>query len=549
MTAYRYLLAAGMLGLAAPLAAQAPADPPRAQSDEVRAHVEFLADDLLEGRRSGTRGYDLAALYVASRYRAMGLEPGAPDGRWFQDVPFVRAAPGETVLTGYRGDEPVALGPDRAALRPSPAGEAIALDAPLVLAGRGISEPLLGVDDYAGLDVAGKIVVVLPGTVPGQAGDINAHVGSIKAEVAAAKGARGILYVLAAPAPRASRFLDYMRGNEVVDFIGPDGRPSGLPGALEFEGYVTLEAASALFGLDLAPVARAAAAGGEIAIPHAPEARLTVDHRSVHEHFTSPNVIARLPGSDPQLAGETVMMTAHLDHVGINPEARGEDKIFNGALDNAAGIATMLEAARLFTLGEAAPRRSVTFIALAAEEMGLLGAGYYAAQPTVPLDDIAAVVNLDMPVPLYDFTDVVAFGAAYNSVAEKVADAGASLGISVSPDPMPEQNIFVRSDHYEFAKKGVPAILLFTGYANGGEDEWNAFFAERYHKPGDDLSQPLDWRALARYADLNYRIARTIADEPDAPRWYEGTYFGDRFDPGGERAARPAALDSAPASH
>nr|WP_279614783.1 M28 family peptidase [Sphingomicrobium astaxanthinifaciens] len=340
-----------------------------------------------------------------------------------------------------------------------------------------------------------------------------------------------------------------MRGNEVVDFIGPDGRPSGLPGALEFEGYVTLEAASALFGLDLAPVARAAAAGGEIAIPHAPEARLTVDHRSVHEHFTSPNVIARLPGSDPQLAGETVMMTAHLDHVGINPEARGEDKIFNGALDNAAGIATMLEAARLFTLGEAAPRRSVTFIALAAEEMGLLGAGYYAAQPTVPLDDIAAVVNLDMPVPLYDFTDVVAFGAAYNSVAEKVADAGASLGISVSPDPMPEQNIFVRSDHYEFAKKGVPAILLFTGYANGGEDEWNAFFAERYHKPGDDLSQPLDWRALARYADLNYRIARTIADEPDAPRWYEGTYFGDRFDPGGERAARPAALDSAPASH
>nr|WP_280638972.1 M20/M25/M40 family metallo-hydrolase [Sphingomicrobium aestuariivivum] len=367
---------------------------------------------------------------------------------------------------------------------------------------------------------------------------------SAKAKTAAANGAVGFFEISRADDARARNFIGYLRKNPKVDWIAPDGSPGSLPGALQLSGILTKAGAEAVLGTDLTDHVEAARNGGAVAAV-ATDASLAASVSSAHEAFTSPNVIARLPGSDPELADEHVIMSAHLDHVGVKPETRGEDKIFNGALDNAAGIATMLEAARLFTLADKAPPRSVTFIALSAEEMGLLGAYYYAAHPTVPTDRIVANVNLDMPVPLYDFTDVVAFGAQYNSVAEKVADAGASLGITVSSDPMPEQNIFVRSDHYAFAQEGVPAILLFTGYANGGEEQWGAFFAERYHQAGDDLSQPLQWDALAKYADLNYRIAETIAADEERPLWYAGTFFGDRFAPGDARATRPAALDSA----
>ena len=532
------------LALSPGLAAQ---ELPRAQSDDVRAHVEFLADDLLEGRQSGTRGYDLAALYVASRFEAMGLEPGGTDGSWYQDVPFVRALPGTTQASVEVGGETVALDDSGFALVPSVASETIDVDAELVLVGRGLSEPLLGVDDYAGIDMTDKIAVVLPGTPAGLPGDVNAHVASTKVAAAAAAGAVGIITVMGVDGERAGGFLNYMRTHEKVDVVGPDGRP-GKMGGLQFQAYVTPSMASRMLGVDLGAVVMPYAMGQTVDLPQPADARLRLTATSTHETFTAPNVIARLEGGDAALRDEHVMLTAHLDHVGVQEDAPGEDKIFNGALDNAAGIATMLEAARLFTEDSQAPARSVTFIALAAEEMGLLGAAYYADNPTVPIEEIVGVVNLDMPVPLYDFNDVVAFGASYNSVAEKVAAAGSDLGISVSPDPMPEQNIFVRSDHYEFAKKGVPAILLFTGYGNGGEAVWEDFFANRYHKAGDDLSQPFDWSALAKYADLNYRIARTIADDAERPMWYDGTYFGNRFAPGARRAAAPAGLDSAGAS-
>ena len=284
---------------------------------------------------------------------------------------------------------------------------------------------------------------------------------------------------------------------------------------------------------------RAAAKGGAGQPGFPLRAKLTLAADSTWTDFTSPEVVARLPGADPVRRAEHVVLMAHLDHLGIKPDAKpGEDSIYNGALDNAAGVATMLEAAREFVASGQPPARSLLFIANTGEEKGLLGADYLAVHPPVPASAIVSVVDLDMPLPLYDFTDVTAYGANHSTIARTVAEAGAALGITVAPDPMPQESIFVRSDHYSFVKRGIPAILLMTGYANGGEAAWKHFMARVYHTPADDLSQPIEWRALAKYSLLNYRIARALADAPDRPRWYPGDYFANRFAPGEKRAAR-----------
>ena len=528
-------LGAATLLAASPALAQDMGTDRHADPDAVRAHVEFLADDLLEGRDAGSRGYDMAALYVASRFRAMGLEPGGENGSWYQQVPFVRA--NGTAQSASLGGRDVS---SMVALTGNPGETELALEAPLVFVGNGLDEPLLGYDDYKGVDARGKIVVMFSGIPEGQPSDISAHLGSSKIASAAANGAVGVLTIAGQPGDRGKRILDFWRGRDVIDWVGADGRPGTLPGSVRFSGSISQEMARDLLGVEakgLASMQAQAVAGKRLSRDL--KTRLAVSLASTHETFTSANVIARLPGSDPKLAEENVFMTAHLDHVGVNERAPGTDKIFNGALDNAAGVSTMLEAARLFTEGDKAPARTVTFIALTGEEKGLRGAGYYAANPTVPLEDIAAVVNLDMPAPLYAFSDVVAFGADYNSVAEKVAAAGKAMGVTVSPDPMPEQGIFVRSDHYRFAEKGIPAILLFTGTEGEGERLFGDFFANHYHKASDDLNLPIMWDQLARYADLNYRIAWTIATDAERPRWYADTYFGDRFAPGAQRAPRP----------
>jgi Zn-dependent M28 family amino/carboxypeptidase len=231
----------------------------------------------------------------------------------------------------------------------------------------------------------------------------------------------------------------------------------------------------------------------------------------------------------------------HLDHLGTRSNAKpGEDAIYNGALDNAAGVATMIEAARAFADSGGRPRRSVMFVANTGEEKGLLGASYFASNPTVPAGGIVAAVDLDMPLLLYRFTDVIAFGAGHSQVAETVRRAAAEMGVALSPDPMPEENIFVRSDHYEFVKEGVPAIMLATGFANGGAEKWHAFLRGAYHHPNDDMSQPIDWASGARFARLNYLISRELADSDRRPLWYKGDFFGDLFAPSQPKSAKPA---------
>lgn len=522
--------------LATATAAQAPAG--SSSEDRVRAHVEFLADDLLEGRATGERGYDIGAAYVASRFRALGLKPGGENGSWYQQVPFRRATEARPTTAG------LIVGGKRIPLRsgtdivvpPSLTERERRIESDLVFVGYGISDPALGIDDFAGLDVRGKTVVALREVPDGTPSEVAAHLGSTRAHAAAARGAIGYIAIR----PQSGRGGAGRPGQAAVDWIDSDGRAGTAPAGLRFTASLSEETARRLFeGAPLSLRQVRAQAGRKGPRGFALKPRLAIEAASAWHDFKSPEIVGLLPGSDPALRQEHVVLMGHLDHIGINRNAKpGEDAIFNGALDNAAGVATMLEAAELFVRSGRPPRRSVLFIANTGEELGLLGADYYAKNPTVPIRSIVAAVDLDMPVPLYDFTDVVAFGADHSTVARTVEQAARSMGVKVSPDPMPEQAIFTRSDHYRFVQQGVPAILLFTGYGNGGKAKWDHFFENIYHRPSDDLSQPINWRAAARYADLNYRIARGLADADSRPLWYQGDYFGDAFAPGQPRAAR-----------
>jgi Zn-dependent M28 family amino/carboxypeptidase len=225
------------------------------------------------------------------------------------------------------------------------------------------------------------------------------------------------------------------------------------------------------------------------------------------------------------LKNEYVVLSGHLDHIGITPPVNG-DSINNGALDNASGVATTLEVARLFR-GHP-PRRSVLFLIDTAEEKGLIGAEYFAHNPTVPLSAITADVDLDMPILTYDFTDVTAYGADRSSIGPSVRRAAATMDVKLSPDPEPDEGIFTRSDHYRFVEQGVPAVFLATGFANGGEAATKFFMKNNYHKPSDDLSQPIRYDVGAKFARLNYAITRELADGA-RPSWNTGDFFAGKF--------------------
>ena len=527
---------AAVAALTLPFAALAqPA--PEFTPERFRAHVAFLADDLLEGRDAGTRGYDLAALYVATRFEALGLKPAA-DGGWYQQVPLVEYrmddAPAALTIAGTRFEH----GKD-VILGATPSEEALKLEAPVVFAGWGISAPAAGIDDYEGLDVRGKIVAVINGTPEGLPSDVAAHIMSNKRLMAEKHGAVGILTLRGTaeaerrPFERIARYADA----PALTWVGKDGIPFSPAPRVRLRATLDTPAAEALFAgaeRSLASVLAEAAKGGKPkGFALAP--RVKVEQKSRIERMTSPNVLGLLPGSDPALADEPVLLMAHLDHVGT--EGDGPDRIHNGAMDNATGIATLLEVARAMAESGQRPKRPILFAAVTAEEDGLLGAQYLAKNP-VTASQIAAVVNLDMPVLLYDFQDVIAFGAEHSTMGAAVERAGKGMGVALAADPLPQEGLFTRSDHYRFVQEGVPAVFLMTGFSNGGEKQFTGFLSTHYHRPSDDLRLPIDWNAAAKFARINYEIAREIADARQAPRWYADSFFGRSLAPKAEKAQR-----------
>ncbi|RYF98001.1 MAG: M20/M25/M40 family metallo-hydrolase, partial [Caulobacteraceae bacterium] len=390
-----------------------------------------------------------------------------------------------------------------------------------------------------------KFVVTLIGTPKGMTPDqIKAAGGSDKPKTAGKNGALGVLYLITPenlkgtfPWAQAMGFFARPQTN----WLSPTGAPGGEDPGIQIGAYVNPTAGAALFeGAPMTADQVFAASTQPGAIKgFALKQKVTTERTSKVKTISSPNVIGLLPGSDPKLAAEYVVLSAHLDHDGVDPKLTG-DQIYNGAMDNASGVATMLEAARAFKQSGKPPKRSILFVALTAEEDGLLGSDYLAHYPVTGTGKVVADVNLDMPILLYDFQDVVAFGAEHSTMGPIVEAAAARMGVTLSPDPMPQEQLFLRSDHYSFVKAGVPSVFLVTGFKNGGEKAFKDFLATNYHKVSDQISQPFNWEAGAKFARLNYLIAREIADGAEAPRWYEGNTYGDRYAKDAPKAKRPA---------
>ena len=477
----------------------------------IEAHIDFLADDLLRGRQPGTPGYRIAAAYVESQFRQLGLRPAGEGGGYYQEVPLRRSwLQRGTAELRYEGPEGAQdfVWVEQFFMRPSQSHTRSDLAAELVFVGYGIDAPPLDYSDYAEIDVRGKVVVMLAGQPHDFPSEEGAHFasGREKARAAVAHGAVGMITI---HTPRRDQRFSWERvpnlvGTPAMGWLDAGGEVFASPSQLEAVAALHHEAAAALFGQSRMPLADLLArdGAGEPLPPFPLEGIIRMAQVSRHETISSPNVVAVLPGGDPLLSGEFIIYTAHLDHLGELAGEDHEDPVNNGALDNASGIAVMLETARLLSKGPA-PRRSVLFLAVTAEEKGLVGSEYFAHHPTVKPESMAGVINLDMPLLLYDFGDVIAFGAGHSTLAAAVQQAADEAGVAQTPDPFPEQNLFVRSDHYRFVQQGVPAIFLVTGMTSrdGKVDTrpiFEGFLKEHYHKPSDDLKLPIDYAAAAR---------------------------------------------------
>jgi hypothetical protein len=534
----RFFLAAAAL-LAAPLAQAQTAAAPAAQlppeQAALKAHVQFLASDALRGREAGTRDYDVAAEYVASEMLRLGLEPGA-NGSWFQPFKLIGYKPAEKAkwsLVRGSAEIPLQFGIDFVNT-PAPATPDFKAEGGIVFAGYGIVYPEGKRDDFKGLDVKGKIVAILAGVPKGLPNALEAHFSDDeqKALIAQKKGAVAVI-VLETLAQREqfpfetfASFYDYERNG----WARPDGTAFATAAGAPTVGYIGAAGAEKLFQgsrIKWADVLAAQRKAGKI--PTGPLlGTLKVASKTRIVTQSTRSVVGLIPGSDPSLKNEYVVLSAHLDHVGIGDPVNG-DRIYNGAMDNAIGVSTMLEVARKFIASGEKPKRSMLFVALAAEEKGLIGSDYFAHYPPVPKDKLVADVNMDMPILTYKLEDLVALGGERSSLGPVIEAAAAAEGLKIVPDPAPEEMFFVRSDHYSFVKSGIPAVSLDTGPGGEGAAAQKKFLAENYHKPSDQIDLPFDWDSAAKYMRVNYAVARALTDAPDRPRWNKDDFFGVQF--------------------
>ena len=506
----------------------------------LEAHVRYLADDKLRGRLPGTPGYQLAVDYVTKQLRDNGIAPAGEHGAYTQRVRLRRAfvEPGATLRLLPASGAAETLGPGQeAALYPNPGQANVRLEAaPLVFVGYGISAPELKYDDYAGQNVKGKVVVVLRQPARQFGDNERQYFADVRTilETAARHGAAGVLLA----APRAEAHLpDLSKG--LVSALGPDGRVaisrSYAPGSAQLVASISAAALQRLFAgaaQDTAQVMSTLRAGkpASQALP----ARVSAQYRSRYQDVDSYNVVGKLEGSDPLLRDTYVVHSAHLDHLGVGAPVAG-DSIFNGAHDNATGVASVLEISRMYAKLRPRPRRSVLFVLVTGEEMGLLGSAYFARFPTVPAVALVADVNTDMPTIIAPLLSVVPLGADHSSLLKPVQVAARYLKLAIEPDPEPTQHRFIRSDQYSFVVRGVPALHL--KYGNRTADGQNnlaetvqQWRARTYHQPQDNyVGGTFDWAAGVKYAQLNFLIGYLIAQNPALPTWNKGDFFGARF--------------------
>jgi Zn-dependent M28 family amino/carboxypeptidase len=507
---------------------------PLVEQSRLEADVRFLASDLLEGREAGTRGYDISASFVAERFRALGLKPAPGQENYYQQVPLQNIKPtlkfgGHMTLSGPDAPKTFEGGVDYVG-RASGAGTEIDIEAPVVFVGYGLVSEKYQRDDYAGLDVDGKIVAYIIGAPKFLDSEERAYYSNQRSRVASERGAIGTISLYSEGFERRLSFAKVVKGTEhrsESHWTDAEGRAHNDSPNIQAGAILGLDGASKLFGDRWEGIAAAAESeSGEMeSFELNLSARIKVNAK--HSESRSANVVGYLEGSDPLLKHEYVVISGHMDHEGIQEtDEEGDDEIYNGAMDNATGVSSVLELARIMSKNP--PRRSMLFIALTAEEKGLLGSDYFANNPLVPIEDIAANVNLDMPVLTYEFTDVVVYGAERSTLFPVVQEAARRAGVSLSPDPVPEQGIFTRSDHYSFVQQGVPAVYLDTGFANGGEEAVLDFLQNHYHEVSDETEKVV-FRQLRRFTEVNLLIAEGVANMDSRPVWKRGDFFGKVF--------------------
>jgi Zn-dependent M28 family amino/carboxypeptidase len=509
-------------------------------------HVQVLAADDMEGRETGSAGLRKAEAYIVDQLTRNGLQPAGSNG-FYQPVRFVQRDIDESrssaALLRDGKPEPLSLGEDayfstRVDLAPEE------LMAPLVFAGYALQVPEKGFDDFSGLDLKGKIAVFLTGSPEEIPGPLAAHYQTTveRAKALRAAGAIGIINI---PNPASMDIpwarMSLNRAHPSMDLAGPEfDETAGLRMAMTFNP----ERAEKLFAGSGHTFAEIVALGKDrkplprFPLPVSLRARASVKRGEVE----SANVVARLPGSDPKLRNEVVVLSAHIDHVGVGEPVDG-DRIYNGAMDDGSGSALLLDMAAHLAAGKASekPRRSILFVFVTAEEKGLLGSKYFAAHPTVDPKSIVADLNVDMFLPIVPLKVLEIQGLAESDLGDRAAAIARSLGIKPIPDPEPLRNLFIRSDQYNFIRHGIPSLIMSVSAEPGTPEQavFKEWLTKRYHAPSDDLNQPVDLAAAALYEEITRRLLLEVADAPARPAWKPDSFFR-RFAAGGAGPKSPA---------
>ena len=537
--------------VAASCAAPAPSGPltladlPNISTDAMLTDIKKLASDEFEGRAPGTKGEQLTVQYFIDQFKAAGLEPGNPDGSWTQKVPLVSLTPqaqGPVVVKKGGQTRPFKIRDEIVVFSKHVTDEVRLENSELVFAGYGVQAPEYQWDDFRGVDVKGKTIVVLvndpPVPVAGNPKELDPKIfGGVamtyygrwtyKFEKAAELGAAGVLIVHeTVPAGYPFSVVQGM-GGERFDLVTPDKNA----GRAKIEGWMSVEAATALLkmaGQDYQKLKAKAATREFKAVPLGATASATVKQKS--RTLDSQNVIAKLTGSDPALKGEYVVYTAHWDHFGIGVPVNG-DTIYNGALDNASGCAQVLEIARAFTKIKPRPKRSLLFLMVTAEEQGLLGSQYYAEFPLYPLAKTLANINIDGINQWGRTKDLTLIGLGASDLDDYARAAADEQGRVLRPDAEPEKGFYYRSDHFNFAKKGVPALdpdsgIDFIGKpADYGKKKRDEYTAVDYHQPSDQVKPDWDLSGAAEDGKLFLAIGYRLAQAERFPDWKPGNEF------------------------
>lgn len=492
-------------------------------------HLQVLAGDDLKGRKTGTQEFLRAADYVEGQFKKIGLKPAGVDG-YRQQVGF-HTVQLDTEKSSLRLDDAggktteLKIGTD-AVLGANKPGT-VAIDAQLVFAGHGLVVPGVGVNDLEGLDLKGKIAVIFAGAPATVHGPLKAYYRSaaIRWKSLKAAGAVGIVTV-SEPRLNQNGRSEAGRSPRPIDQLS-DPALNSLEGA---QVVVTVPAANAAAWFSSAPhkyeelvsIAKEGKPLPRFAIATSLRASTVTDETARYE---APNVVGLLPGSDRKLSREYVVLTAHLDHLGVGKPENG-DEIYNGAMDNAVGIASLIETSRALAAGER-PRRSIIFIAFTGEEEGELGSQFYARYPTVQRSRIVAELNMDMYLPLFPLRFLEVQGLGESTLGNDVRAAAQLNDIEVQFDKQPDENRFIRSDQASFVKYGIPALAFKFGWLPGSPEQkqFNDWIHDRYHHPSDDLKQTIDRTAAVHFDRVLLALTRRVADSPTVPEWYPESFF------------------------